>query len=401
MAGAAGRQNDFHVFEPYDCTPGEKWEAFLERLMNYCTNQVDDRGFSIADHILDIDEGGAAPGAFPMPPQPAELRKATFARNKRIKRAYGIITQHITDPDHITTIRQNHFQDGQATFNYLTAHCQLAMTQSRLRELDTQWNALDLLTDVGVSENTVLDLVKKIKVMNSKRPFAQRKTNDQMAERVLELIMDTSKHFQETTTTEYNAPVGSRRFEFAAPHPLAGQRDLVGLSQHYHNLWKAAVESKLPGFSKRGPTQKPVVPTRNTLEAGMLLSHAHDFRAHDSSIESMLQAEAGSENYFVPRPGSPTPSLAYLAKAGDDVASRRGTTTTTDWSALSQQELEACANACYECTEIGVELDRLALNYEQKRLFVVRQVGCRENQRGAEPQCIGDAFPLEKLAMAI
>ena len=75
-----------------------------------------------------------------------------------------------------------------------------------------------------------------------------RKTNDQMAERLLELLMDSSKHFQETTTTEYNAAVGSRRFGFVAPHPLAGQRNLAGLSQHYHNLWKTAVESRLPGI---------------------------------------------------------------------------------------------------------------------------------------------------------
>ena len=193
-----------------------------------------------------------------MPPQPAELRKATFARTKRIKRVYGVITKHITDPDHIiTTIRQNHFQDGQATFQYLLAACQLAMTQSRLRELDRQWADLDLITDVGVSENTVLDLLKKIKVMNSKRPLGARKTNNQMAERLLELLMDSSKQFQETTTTEYNAPVGSRRFEFAAPHPLAGQRDLTGLSQHYHNLWKAAVGSRLPASGKLPPNGPP------------------------------------------------------------------------------------------------------------------------------------------------
>ena len=81
----------------------------------------------------------------------------------------GVITKHITDLDHITTLRQMHFQDGQAAFHYLPIACQLAMTQSRLRELDRQWTDLDLITDVGVSENTVLDLLKKIKVMNSKR----------------------------------------------------------------------------------------------------------------------------------------------------------------------------------------------------------------------------------------
>ena len=60
MVAAGGKADGFYNFEPYDCTPGEKWEGFLERLMNYSADQVDDRGFSLEDHILDMDEGGAA-----------------------------------------------------------------------------------------------------------------------------------------------------------------------------------------------------------------------------------------------------------------------------------------------------------------------------------------------------
>ena len=142
-----------------------------------------------------------------------------------------------------------------------------------------------------------------------------------MAERLLELIFDNSKHFQETTTIEYNAVVGARRFEYPAPHALAGQRNFGALSQHYHLLWKQAVESKTPGFARRAPQARPSAPNRNTLEAGML-SH------EGTTIECMLKAEAGSENYYVPRSAFPTQSLLLLSNAGDDLASRRGTTTT-------------------------------------------------------------------------
>ena len=93
-------KEDYYDFEPYDCTPGDKWELFKDRFMNYASEQVDDRGWSIADHILDIDEGGGAAGAPPMPAAPAELRKANAARLKRGKRSYGILAKHITDPDH-------------------------------------------------------------------------------------------------------------------------------------------------------------------------------------------------------------------------------------------------------------------------------------------------------------
>ena len=51
-------------FEPYDCTPGDAFDAFEERLFNNCT-ATDDRGFSLADHLLGIDEGGPAGPAMP------------------------------------------------------------------------------------------------------------------------------------------------------------------------------------------------------------------------------------------------------------------------------------------------------------------------------------------------
>ena len=198
-------------FLPYDCTPGDAYESFIERLLNFAAGHVDDRANSIADYLLDEDEGGGAVGAVPWPVTVADLRKAQIARMKRAKKAYGLIVRHLTDADHLTTIRQSYFQDGLATYNYLSQHCRTAIDAIRLRDMNKQWNDLDLLTDAGVSENTVLDLAKRIKVLNSKRPNApinHRKTESQMAERLLELIMDSSKHFQESVTTEYNLSTG-------------------------------------------------------------------------------------------------------------------------------------------------------------------------------------------------
>ena len=49
-------------FEPYDCTPGDAFDAFEERYLNNAT-ATDDRGYSLADHVLGIDEGGPGVGA--------------------------------------------------------------------------------------------------------------------------------------------------------------------------------------------------------------------------------------------------------------------------------------------------------------------------------------------------
>ena len=151
-------RNNFHDFEPYDCTPGEAWDSFDERFMNWAAGIVDDRGSSVADYILDIDEGGAGVGALAMPQGAADARKAIAARQRRNKKAYGLLTQHITDPDHISHIRLNFFQEGRLTYNYLQGECQLATTATRLRELNRKWDDIDMLADVGVDENTILNL---------------------------------------------------------------------------------------------------------------------------------------------------------------------------------------------------------------------------------------------------
>ena len=71
--------------------------------------------------------------------------------------------------------------------------------------------------------------------------------------------------------TEFNAPVGGRQFEFTAPHPRAGERDLVAAEAHFHALWSSAVKSRLPGFHIREPVKRPA-PTRQTVEQGLHVS---------------------------------------------------------------------------------------------------------------------------------
>ena len=45
---------------------------------------------------------------------------------------------------------QNHFQDGPAAWNYLVAIMRTPVSRLQLREHDKVWDAIDILTDVGV-----------------------------------------------------------------------------------------------------------------------------------------------------------------------------------------------------------------------------------------------------------
>ena len=71
----SSREKQDYEFTPYDGTPGKAWDDFLVRLRNHAAGDVDDRGWSVADHLADTDEGGAGVGATPMPAAATELRR--------------------------------------------------------------------------------------------------------------------------------------------------------------------------------------------------------------------------------------------------------------------------------------------------------------------------------------
>ena len=123
-----------HDFDPYDGEPGKAWDDFDERLLNFTSGKTDDRGYSIADTLLEQDEGAANGPALPIG-APQELRKAQAAARRRQKDAFSILLRHQTHPDHVKHLSANHFQDGVNAYKYLKASSQTAVNAIRLREL--------------------------------------------------------------------------------------------------------------------------------------------------------------------------------------------------------------------------------------------------------------------------
>jgi hypothetical protein len=329
-----------YLCTPHDGKPGESWEKFEGELLDVAAGKTDDRGWSLADAFTQVDEGSAGGPALP---GGAAGQKAGALRRRRLKDSYSLLVVHELDEDYKIHLKQNFFQDGPGAFAYMQGECQQPADRLKLRSLNKDWDALDMLTDVGVSPNSVSESAKKIKAVNSKRPVASRKDQTECAERLLEMIFQCSKHFSTLALTEYNAPPANWQFTIAGG-PAVGQRDFTALTAHFHALWKAAVDSKLPGFHARPPAAKPATPMRTTLEAGLL---AHDGAGSDAerayqASHGDFRAEAGSTDYFVPRSISPSRTLALLAVAGDDLSSRHGTVTTTDFGLLTEEECAAC-----------------------------------------------------------
>ena len=49
-----------YLTQPHDGTPGKPWDDFEERLLDVASGKTDERGWSLADCLNRLDEGGAA-----------------------------------------------------------------------------------------------------------------------------------------------------------------------------------------------------------------------------------------------------------------------------------------------------------------------------------------------------
>ena len=102
-----------------------------------------------------------------------------------------------------------------------------------------------LSNDVGVNEDSRMNFAKLLTRLNGERPMQNRHNDDELTEKLLECIADSSRHFHELAMTEYNALPGHRKFEVAAPPGGVSRRDFLACVDHYHRLWRSAVRSKV------------------------------------------------------------------------------------------------------------------------------------------------------------
>jgi hypothetical protein len=231
-------------FERFDGRPGEPYREWRIGLLNYCSSKSDESGSSWADHLMDIDMGGNGLGAPPMP-QGASGMKMVRLRLARSKNTYGVIVKHISDGDLVKILTTNFFGSGADAFKYLNTVYDTPIRRQDLRELDMKWIDTNIVSDVGIGVDTIMNFAKLLTRMNGERPAACRHSNDELTEKLLECIADSSRHFHELAMTEYNALPGTRKFEVPAGQPNAGSRDFLSCVEHYHRLWRSAVRSRV------------------------------------------------------------------------------------------------------------------------------------------------------------
>ena len=141
MASSSSNTDIKYEFTPAAPEPGDDYDKFRERALNAMASS-DERGWSLADHLLGTDEGG--PGGPPMPAG-AGAAKALQAFRSRQKNSYKVLTKHITDSGHLTEMANNHFQNGRAAWLYLEQSCQAPVNAIRLRKLNKDWDDIDIV----------------------------------------------------------------------------------------------------------------------------------------------------------------------------------------------------------------------------------------------------------------
>ena len=166
------------------------------------------------------------------------------------------------------------FQNGPATYDYVMSNVIIGITQSELNNLNAEWTLLSIVKDIGCSVNTIMDILKRLRVINALRPAANRFSDEQLAEKVLIMIKDGSATFGPAAHEELDAvegvpgQPGVRKFQL--PQPMIGgvpqprPRNLIGICTHFHNLWSDAVKAKrIQPFE---PTNSGVVAPRQQVE---------------------------------------------------------------------------------------------------------------------------------------
>ena len=78
-------------FISFDATAGEKFAEWRRAALGHMAGKCDDKGYSLADHLLGEDQGGYAPGA-PNQGNPVGLNQGDRAKYlKRTKESWSII----------------------------------------------------------------------------------------------------------------------------------------------------------------------------------------------------------------------------------------------------------------------------------------------------------------------
>ena len=339
-------------FDQFDMLPGPAGKRFQRNLLLH-GGKTDSQGYSISDCFLRMDAYAVAygqpiivpaplgtvlaPGA-PLGPAGVGAVAGRQARKARLKESFSFLIMHLSDPSTLDLIGDPlspFFQNGPDTYDWIMQQVIKPPTTGDLQDMTIAFWQIEIISDVGISVNTITDSVKLLRVVNADFPIARRFNDDQISEKLLSMIEHGSKMFALEAKKELDSIEGApgtpgvRQFQLAVP--AAGgprPRDLNGIIVFWQGQWEAAVKSNaLPTAGATGQAGK--ARRRHTLSA-------HVAREQAFSVDTEERGAPVAPPPLV-RGGSPSRTLVELTDAGFSLT--RGTVTTSDWRLAGHAEL--------------------------------------------------------------
>ena len=93
----------------------------------------------------------------------AAAQAALRAYNKRKKESFQYLVQHTACMStKILLADVPYFQEGATTFDFVVSSVVVPYDASETMDLDVEWHLLEIMTDIGTSENTIKDILVKL-----------------------------------------------------------------------------------------------------------------------------------------------------------------------------------------------------------------------------------------------
>ena len=357
------------AFEQFDMMPGATGKKFQRNLLLH-GGSADTQGFSITDCFLRLDDYAvqngqpttlpapagtlAAPGAgIPAAPagnagqQAAAVAAQHAARKGRLKQSFTFLCSHVSDSSTLELLGDPlspMFHNGPDAYDWIMQQVIKPPSTGDLQDMIIEFWLIEIITDVGITANSIADSIKMLRVVNAEFPLVRRFTDDQLSEKLLTMVEHGSKMFALEAKKELDAvegvpgTPGVRQFQLAAP--AAGgprPRDLNGIILFWQGQWESAVKSKaLPVAAATG-------------QAGKARRRHQADGAHVATEQAFELAIAPAT-----RGSSPSRTLGELTEAGFVLT--RGTVTTSDWRLAGRTELARSATDGDGGQEFSVEV---------------------------------------------
>ena len=222
------------------------------------------------------DDGAVDAAGNPMPGVAAipaagggnQGHSARTCRRKRLKESFSFIIRHIDNEDMKRTLTEpglGLLGDGPMALDYIRSRCRTAMDVVDTQDKQAQWQSITIAKDIGVHENTIMELDTMLTTINADLPPGSGYTSDQICEKILREVGAASRIFQVTALTELNALEGIpgqplvRQFQHAPVAVLGAAapvrfRDKSAMLAYFHAQWRAAVKNG--SIPKSAPTSR-------------------------------------------------------------------------------------------------------------------------------------------------